>query len=98
MLTKIYALLWIVFFALALILFLTGNMTMLAWVVFGFFGFGLVFMGMMGVLPSTVVHSHHTPVKETPIADTAQNIRGRIRDYKETVSAEAFAVRKPKFP
>ena len=98
MLTKIYALLWIVFFALALILFLTGNMTELALVVFGFFAFGLIFMGMMGVLPAMVVHAHHSPIKETPIADAAQNIRGRISDYKETISTEAFAVRKPKFP
>jgi len=79
-------------------MFLTGTMTMMAWVVFGFIAFGLVFMGMMGVLPATVVHAHHTPVKETPIADAAQSIRGRIRDYKDTVSTEAFAVRKPKFP
>ena len=98
MLTKIYGFCWLTFFALALIVFLTGSMTMLALVTFGFFAFGLIFMGMMGVLPSIVVHANHPGIEETPIADAAQNIRGRIRDYKETVSTEAFAVRKPKFP
>ena len=98
MLTKIYAGLWIAVSAVALLLALTGNMTMLVSVVFGFIAFGLIFMGMMGVLPATVVHAHHTPAKAAPIGDSAQNIRGRIRDYKETVSKEAFAVRRPRFP
>ena len=97
MLTKIYTTSWMIFFALALILVITGNMTMLALVVFGFFAFGLVFMGMMGVLPSIVAHANHPLAEEAPTGAT-QTIRGRIRDYKETVSTEAFAVRKPKFP
>ena len=96
MLTKIYAGTWIVSLAAFLLLFATGNMTMLAIVVFGFIAFGLVFMGMMGVLPATVVHAHHK-IQE-PVTEPKESLRDRIRDYKETVSSEAFAVRKPKFP
>ena len=31
-----------------------GKMTEMAWVVFGFIGFGMIFMGMISVLPSAV--------------------------------------------
>ena len=98
MLTKVYTSLWIATSSVALAMFLTGTMTVFALVVFGFIAFGLVFMGMMGVLPATVVHAHHTPVKETPTMDAAQGLRSRLRDYKETLATEALAVRKPKFP
>ena len=60
MLTKIYFALWGVLAVAAAVIFLTGNMTRLALVVFGFISFGLVFMGMMGVLPIVVT----APVKE----------------------------------
>ena len=96
MLTKIYTALWVVFFLLALILFLTGNMTMMALVVFGFFAFGLTFMGMMGVLPAIVVHSHHKI--EEAATEPRESLRDRIRIYKETLTTETLAVRKPKFP
>lgn len=56
MLTKIYFALWGVLAVAAAVIFLTGNMTMLTLVVFGFISFGLVFMGMMGVLPIIVTH------------------------------------------
>ena len=98
MLTKVYGALWIITLSAALILFLTGSMTMMALVVFGFVVFGLTFMGMMGVLPAMVVHAHHDIANATPIADAAQSIRGRLRDYKETLATETLAVRKPKFP
>lgn len=96
MLTKIYAGSWIIALAAFLLLFATGNMTMLALVVFGFIAFGLVFMGMMGVLPATVVHVNHpTPV---PVAEPKESLRTRVRDYKETIATEALKVRTPKFP
>ncbi|HKP68620.1 MAG TPA: hypothetical protein VJV05_05010 [Pyrinomonadaceae bacterium] len=96
MLTKIYAVAWGMTLAAALLIFAAGSMTMLAIVVFGFIAFGLVFMGMIGVLPSTVVHTNH-PAEET-VVQTKESLRGRIRDYKETLTTDAFAVRKPKFP
>jgi hypothetical protein len=55
-LTKIYFGLWGVMAVAAAVLFAIGNMTMLTLVVFGLMSFGLVFMGMMGVLPIIVTH------------------------------------------
>ncbi len=45
----------------AAVVFLSGNFTQMTAVVFGFISFGMIFMGMMGVLPATF--SHHEPVK-----------------------------------
>jgi len=65
-------------FAIAnLVLFLTGNFTMMAAVVSGFIAFGLTFTGMMNVIPLMVSHpaeakpvTHETvaiqPMRETP--------------------------------
>ena len=94
MLTKIYAGAWVTTFAAAFLLFLAGNMTMLAIVVFGFIAFGLVFMGMMGVLPAAIVHANH-PTQE-PVVNTRESVRGRVRAYKESLTTEALAAGKPK--
>lgn len=51
---KSYSFLWELYFVSAGVMWLGGVLTMLAVVVFGFVGFGLVFMGMMCVLPGTV--------------------------------------------
>jgi hypothetical protein len=68
---KFYLSLWILAAAAAVMTFFAGAMTMFALVVFGFLAFGLVFIGMMCVLPSSVAHQHeleHTiepkPVKQ----------------------------------
>ena len=42
-------------------------MTMLAIVVFGFIAFGMIFMGMMCVLPGTVSHPHPKPTTGKPV-------------------------------
>lgn len=54
MLTKIYIALWLVIAAAALGVYVTGNMSVMAVVAFGFVCFGMVFMGMMSVLPTAV--------------------------------------------
>lgn len=54
MLTKIYFALWAVILLAALGFFATGNLTPVTLVVFGFVSFGMVFMGMMSVLPTAV--------------------------------------------
>ena len=56
MLIKIYWSLWIVLGLAAVALFAAGGFTMLAAVFFGFFAFGMTFMGMIGVLPAMVSH------------------------------------------
>ena len=58
---RFYSYLWMIFWAAALLLWLVGAFTMMTAVVFGFTAFGLIFMGMMFVLPSNV---HHEPVHE----------------------------------
>lgn len=59
---KFYGSLWIVFAASAGVLWLANFFTLLTLVVFGFIAFGLVFAGMICVLPGTV--SHPTANKE----------------------------------
>lgn len=58
---KLYSALWALLAAAALILFVTGNFTMITLVVFGFIVFGMIYMGMISVLPATVVHQHTPP-------------------------------------
>lgn len=86
MLAKIYWYTWLVIAAAAGLFFLTGNMTLSAVVVFGFIAFGMVFMGMMGVLPATVAQpapkmnrsSSEVPVRSTastPLHHGAHSVR-----------------------
>ena len=63
---KAYLYTWGFFLLAALVLFLTGNFTMLTAVVFGFFAFGLVFMGMMNVLPLAVAHPSEPKLIKEP--------------------------------
>ena len=61
MLVKIYWTIWLAVATVAAIIFVSGSMTLVAVVAFGFIAFGLTFMGLMGVLPATI--SHPTPAK-----------------------------------
>jgi hypothetical protein len=56
MLTRIYGLMWLLT-ALAMgIFFITGNLGATALVVFGFIIFGLLYMGLISVLPFWATH------------------------------------------
>ena len=55
-LQKFYTGLWLIFALSTAVLFVSGNMTMMALSVLGFASFGLIFMGMMCVLPTMVTH------------------------------------------
>jgi hypothetical protein len=59
MLTKIYIALWFLIAAATAAFYVTGNLTEPIVVVFGFIAFGMVFMGMISVLP-TAVHDSLT--------------------------------------
>jgi hypothetical protein len=61
MIVKIYALIWVLGLLAAGVFYLSGNLGPVATIVFGFLTFGTIFMGMMGVLPSTV--GHHPDAK-----------------------------------
>ena len=56
MILKIYALIWVLGILAAGIFYITGNLTPVLQVVFGFLTFGTVFMGIMGVLPAVTTH------------------------------------------
>lgn len=60
MLTKVYFALWALIVLAAIGFFVTGNLTPMVEVVFGFIAFGMVFMGIISVLPTSV---HETLVK-----------------------------------
>lgn len=56
---RVYETIWaLIAIAVAAVL-VTGNMTMLVAVSFGFVIFGMIFAGMMMVLPATVAHRNH---------------------------------------
>jgi Na+-transporting methylmalonyl-CoA/oxaloacetate decarboxylase gamma subunit len=76
MLVKIYGMLWVFGIVVAALFFLTGNLTPVVAVVFGFITFGMVFMGMMGVLPSTVGHNAPAPV------DKAETVQVKVKEEK----------------
>lgn len=59
MLTKIYIAIWFLIAAAAAAFYVSGNLTEPVVVLFGFIAFGMVFMGMISVLP-TVVHDSLT--------------------------------------
>lgn len=57
MFVKIYGMMWATIAIIAALFWVTGNFTLITLVAFGFVGFGMIFMGMMCVLPSTVGHN-----------------------------------------
>jgi ABC-type branched-subunit amino acid transport system permease subunit len=57
MIVKVYWSIWALVLLLAAVLFVAGQFTDVTVVFFGFVVFGLVFMGMMSVLPAGIIHS-----------------------------------------
>lgn len=72
MLVRLYEFLWILFAASAILLFAAGYMTPIAVVLYGFIAFGMVFMGMISLLPATSGHNAQAPAEnpEPVIAQT----------------------------
>jgi hypothetical protein len=83
MLTKIYAMIWVVVALIAAAFFLTGNFTPVVGVVFGFILFGMIFLGILSVLPSTV--GHNAPAKAVKHKEPKP-----ARAAKETKKTEGF--------
>lgn len=67
---KFYSFLWALYAIAVGVIWLGGAMTMLAITVFGFVAFGLVFVGMMCVLPGVVGHSHEPAAKAPAVKRT----------------------------
>jgi tellurite resistance protein TehA-like permease len=99
MLTKIYFGLWALVGLAAAIVFLMGNMSPLVLVVFGFISFGLVFMGMMGVLPILVSHpAQATPSKDAVREPAAAQTHAKARYSVAALFHHGVEVRRPKYP
>ena len=64
MLVKMYWMAWALTAVAALMVLVAGYFTLMMATIFGFIAFGLVFMGMIGVLPSMVSH----PAPPKPVA------------------------------
>lgn len=67
---KMYGFIWSIVACAAAAIYVSGSFTMLMAVVFGFICFGMVFMGMMAVLPAVV--SHPARVQKMAGPDRAQ--------------------------
>jgi len=97
--TKVYFALWGLLFVAAAVIFLIGTMTPMTLVVFGFISFGMVFMGMMGVLPILVTQPEAEKTvkvpKERTVKEPVGKLRGAMAGFFET---RGIAVSKPKYP
>ena len=62
---RFYSVLWIAFFASAFAFWAAGSFSMLTATVYGFFAFGLTFVGMMCVLPG-LTHNHRVHESVAP--------------------------------
>lgn len=58
MLTKIYGLMWLLTAVAMGVFFITGNLGSTAIIVFGFIIFGLLYMGLISVLPFWATHDN----------------------------------------
>jgi len=84
---KIYGMIWLAVALLMLVLFVTGTLTLTLIVAFGFVIFGLVFMGMMGVLPASIAHpAAPKPAVARKQTETNKD-RGRVHHAHGSVHA-----------
>jgi hypothetical protein len=102
MYVKVYWMIWAVALAAAGLFFVTGNLTTMVGIWFGFLAFGLVFMGMISVLPS-MVHDQVAaarPAREprvkldSVVAGTSEAIRKIGADIAASSTVE---MHKPRF-
>lgn len=101
MLVKIYWTLWAMVLFVAALLYLTGFLTMTAIVAFGFVIFGLIFMGMMSVLPVSVAHPGPKRVANSPAMPVVKG-QSRVLDgiyafKNELMSSNGVEISKPRF-
>ncbi len=73
---RMYSLIWTALAVVAAILWMGGVFSLFIGVVFGFIAFGLVFMGMMCVLPGTV--SYPAPLAHPKAAAAKSNARAAV--------------------
>jgi len=96
MITKIYFAIWLFVGILAALLYITGNFGPITAVTFGFVVFGMVFMGMMSVLPATLAHPEAVTgeVARVPLGKRIRQYAHAVRENWVTPDIE---MRNPKF-
>ena len=100
---RFYQVTWFLFILVAAGFFFTGNLTPVVGVVFGFIIFGQIFMGMMSVLPTSIVH----PASESDRLGASMRTHLRVKyedglmrfhDWRNRwMSSDSIEVRRPKF-
>ena len=98
---RFYKITWMVFLVIVAFTYLTGNLTPVAGVVFGFAIFGLIFMGMMSVLPAGITHPAPGPTGPGFFKRAGvlfNRLRGRVRESSHSwMSSNSVEVRHPKY-
>jgi hypothetical protein len=87
-LQKFYLGLWGIFVLAIMILVLTGSITSFTLTVLGFTCFGLIFMGMICVLPTTVGRVAPMRVAEATPAKRKIALRTRLREWFRPIGIE----------
>ena len=77
-LQKFYLGLWVTFGLTVIGLGVSGNLTMLALTVLGFISFGIIFMGMICVLPTTATHTAPSPAAVESSVGVRVSLRRRF--------------------
>lgn len=88
MLLNLYKALWIIAAVATMLFVVTGNLGAMALVVLGFLLFGLVFMGMISILPTMVSHAHEEAAAVIPQASFAENAKERVSAVQATWSPD----------
>jgi hypothetical protein len=66
---RIYITIWAIIAVFAAVILVAGNMSMMVALAIGFIVFGMIFAGMMMVLPATVAHGNHPDTPKVKIAN-----------------------------
>ena len=98
---RFYKMTWLVFLAIVALTYLTGNLTAVAGVVYGHIVFGLIFMGMMIVLPTSISHPVQPakgPGMLKRIGSLFGGLKGQVHKTSHTwMSSNSVEVRHPKY-
>ena len=87
MLTKLYLYTWLVLAAAFILLFLAGSMTLNTLVIFGFIAFGMIFIGMIAVLPFMASHPTEKTAAPEPSRVLPKPVKASIQHGAHSVRA-----------
>jgi hypothetical protein len=99
---RFYKIAWLVFLATVALTYISGNLSTVAVVFFGFVVFAMIFMGMMSVLPTSITH----PDDEHEHSGFGSLISSFLKGSKQRLTATGgqwfrprnVEVRRPKYP